>query len=353
MFTLLKKLLSRSRPADPSSATHAPSIPSPTAILVDGLEPFSFVAHIKTHDAFPIVDWDPVERWIADSVPESQRAAAWGDCERAWLSHFRDALGPAYRLDEGPTAMVLSSLEPRLSRSTLSFMERTLKRIGAVLAGITEIPAWGKDLLIIFEDENQYYDYVSYYYPESGEFSFSSGMHITRGCSHFVTTRGGLQALEPTIAHEMTHGCLAHLPIPLWLNEGIAVNTEHRLTGVAPRLYTPEQMNMKHKRFWGKGEIQEFWSGISFRRTDDGNMLSYDLARILVEQFAKDWGAFKAFTLAADYADSGSAAALEHLRISLGAAATAVLEQASSPDWEPDPDAWEAKAETVPAACAS
>ena len=350
MLTFLKRLLSHNPTARPSPAIQEPRSPSPTAILVDGLEPFSFVAHIKTHHGFPIVDWEPVESWIADSVPESRRAAAWGDCERAWLSHFRDALGPGFRLDEGPTAMVLSSLEPHSSRSTLRFMERTLRKIGAVLDGITEIPAWGKDLLIIFEDDNQYYEYVSYYYPESGEFSFSSGMHITRGCSHFVTTRGGLQSLEPTIAHEMTHGCLAHLPIPLWLDEGIAVNTERRLTGVAPRLYTPEQMNMRHKRFWGKREIQEFWSGKSFRRTDDGNMLSYDLARILVEQFAKEWGPFKAFTLAADYTDSGSAAALEHLRISLGAAATAVLEQASSPDWEPNPDAWEAKAETAPSA---
>jgi hypothetical protein len=224
-------------------------------------------------------------------------------------------------------------------------MERTLKRIGAVLNGIAQVPAWGKDLLIIFDDEAQYYNYVSYYYPDSGEFAFSGGMHISAGCSHFVTIKSDLRSIEPTIAHEMTHGCLAHLPIPKWLNEGLAVNTEHRLAGAGRPLYTPDQMHEKHLRFWGEAEIQEFWSGNSFQRTDNGNELSYDLARILVDQFSRDWARFTAFVLAADYADAGRAAALAHLELPLGAAAAAILEKSPLPQWEPNPGAWEGEAE--------
>jgi hypothetical protein len=74
-------------------------------------------------------------------------------------------------------------------------------------------------------------------------------------------------------------------------------------------------------------------------------MLSYDLARILVDQFARNWERFKAFVLAANLTDSGSAAALEHLELPLGAAVAAVLENTSSPDWEPSPDTWKGKAE--------
>ena len=42
--------------------------------------------------------------------------------------------------------------------------------------------------------------------------------------------------------HEMTHGSVAHLPLPLWLNEGLAVNTERRLAGAtgAPARSAPE-----------------------------------------------------------------------------------------------------------------
>jgi hypothetical protein len=346
MLNYVKGLLSGSRKSGTNSTPPAEPRPAAAAaVVIDGLEPFPIATHLKAHNGFPIVDWEAVDGWLEEKVPEDRRPIAWDSCERAWLLHFRDALGAGFRLEEGRTARVLSSLERNAAEATLSYMERTLKRISAVLDGIVHVPEWGKDLLIIFDDHRQYYDYVSYYYPETGEFALSAGMHIASGCSHFVTSKGDLRSIEPTIAHEMTHGCLAHLPIPAWLNEGIAVNTEHRLAGAGRPLYTPEQMHAKHLRFWGSAEIQEFWSGKSFLRTDDGNMLSYDLARILVDQFARNWERFKAFVLAANLTDSGSAAALEHLEMPLGAAVAAVLEKTSSPDWEPSPDTWEGEAE--------
>ena len=67
------------------------------------------------------------------------------------------------------------------------------------------------------------------------------------------------------------------------------------------------------------------------------SILSYDLAQILVAQFAKEWSAFKAFVLTASMDDGGRAAALEHLGIDLGRAVCAILERRPSPDWSPDP----------------
>jgi hypothetical protein len=90
----------------------------------------------------------------------------------------------------------------------------------------------------------------------------------------------------------------------------------------------------------GPEEIQQFWSGKSWLRPDDANMLSYDLARILVEQFATDWPAFRNFVLAANIDDSGSAAAREYLHIDLGAAVCAVLEMKPTDAWKPDPATW-------------
>jgi hypothetical protein len=65
------------------------------------------------------------------------------------------------------------------------------------------------------------------------------------------------------------------------------VNTQHKLTGVPPSIDTPPQMHATHLQFWGESEIQQFWSGESFHRPDDGQMLSYDLARILVGNLAQ------------------------------------------------------------------
>jgi hypothetical protein len=132
-------------------------------------------------------------------------------------------------------------------------MGRTLGKITKVLDGIAQVPPWGKDILIVFDDADSYYNYVSYYYPdEEREFAYSGGMHINTGCSHYVTIKRELQSVEPVIAHEMTHGCLSHLPLPLWLNEGLAVNTEIRLVGNFSVSLTPQQMRKKHLSFWGR-----------------------------------------------------------------------------------------------------
>lgn len=103
-----------------------------------------------------------------------------------------------------------------------------------------------------------------------------------------------MSAIEPTIAHELTHYLLQHLPIPAWLNEGIAVNTEHRLSPPGRPLYTPDEMHEKHLAFWDETTIQEFWSGKSWRRPDEGNSLSYDLAVHFVAMSSRDFAAFLA-----------------------------------------------------------
>ena len=300
--------------------------PAPARVALEGLAPFDLRAGLEWVEGFPVPDWGRVQDWLR-MAPEERFMEAWGACERGWLLHLRDALGPGFHLAQGEVSMVLSSLEPRETRYALEFMERTYKRIMHVLKGVAEAPPWDHDLLVVFDDQDAYYRYASRYYAGGGEFATSSGMHISHGRSHFITTRADLAVIEPVVAHEMTHGCLAHLPLPLWLNEGLAVNTERRLAGRVPERHTPEEMHAKLLRFFGPAEVQEFWSGRSFQRSDDGNMLSYELARILVEHLAADWSRFARFANAAHFSDAGAAAAREHLGVDLGAFVAALLER--------------------------
>jgi hypothetical protein len=174
-------------------------------------------------------------------------------------------------------------------------------------------------------------------------------MFLQAGCPHFVTVHHDeTHTIERIIAHEMTHAGLAHLPIPLWLNEGLAVNTEDKLMGRMPKLLSPAEMRRKHLAFWGATEIQEFWSGRSFHRPDDGNLLSYDLAQILVEIFAADWPRFCAFASAAHYEDAGAAAAREHLGVDLGESLASLFEQDSAEGWQPNPQKWTEAVEHTP-----
>lgn len=346
MLKLFRSLLSTPSGDRPEPAAgHSRSEP-PTSISAPGAEPLALPALLLHTNELPVLDWDAVSQWLQTIPGPDDQARAWGACKVAWLQHLRTALGPTYALAERDDALLLSSLDDNLVQVTLEFMSRTQRRILGLLDGVAEVPEWGKDILVVFEDDETYYRYVSRYYPEDGEFAGSSGMHINAGCSHFVTMKADLRAIEPVIAHEMTHGCLSHLPIPAWLNEGIAVNTEQRLCPPPPPLFTPQEMHEKHLQFWGEAEVQQFWSGKSFLRSDDGNMLSYDLARILVNQFSSEWDSFRSFVLGADLSDAGAAAAREHLGLDLGAAVAAILEADGGQRWGPGPGTWDTAPET-------
>jgi len=224
----------------------------------------------------------------------------------------------------------------------------TRRRVEKLLGGLARFPAQQKSILIVLDSEEDYYHYVSIYYPDGGEFSRSGGMYIHFGCPHFVAVRAGLAAIEPVIAHEMTHSALAHLRLPTWLDEGIAVNTEHKLAGAGRLPHTPREVHQMHLRFWNPATIQEFWTGASFHRTDDGHLLSYELARVIVEQMARDWEAFQAFVATAARQDGGAAAAGMALGVDLGAYVGALLQVDDSAGWAPRPACCGAQDEAEP-----
>lgn len=325
-----------------AATTAAPPIEAPpTTLRAPGAATLDFAASLQFVNELPVPDWNIVWTWIETIPSESDRAVAWSACEAAWLQHLRAALGSQYRVRRSQSGLLLSSLDDNVARATLGFMDKTLQRIMRVLDGIASKSELGSDILIVVDDEDTYYRYVDrYYHEEEGEFAASGGMHINAGCGHFVTMKNDLHAIEPVIAHEMTHGCLGHLPIPAWLNEGIAVNTEQRLCPPPRPRYSAREMHEKHRSFWGPAEIQQFWSGKSFLRNDDGNMLSYDLARILVDQFARDWPRFRAFVVSATLEDAGAGAAQAHLGLSLGTVVAAILELDAAPDCDPGPETW-------------
>jgi hypothetical protein len=338
---VLSALLSRA-PAGAGEGRVANQEP-PDSVEVSGGR-FPIVERLSITEGLPHLDWHAVSEWVATLTDdEAQRDHAWGLCERAWLDHLRVALGARHGLRESDGTLLLCPLDERTAQAALDFVNRTEKRVLRVLDGIAKSGGWGHDIVVLFDDEDTYYRYVSHHYPDAGEFAFSAGMFINAGCAHFVAVKGELHALEPMIAHETTHALLSHLPIPAWLNEGLAVNTERRL---CPATHDPRsqpsaaQMHERHKAFWGPEELQQFWSGQSFLRSDQGNELSYDFARLLVEQFAAKWEPFVRFACAAHLDDAGARAAEQELGIELGEAVAAVLERPTAQGLAPRPQAW-------------
>jgi hypothetical protein len=198
--------------------------------------------------------------------------------------------------------------------------------------------------LLLFADADAYYRYLAGHHPHEDESPPSAGVYLHGPCGHFVVHGEEMWRFEPTIVHEMTHSLLSHLPIPAWLNEGMAVNSEQRLTRVGDDVWTVRELEVKHRKFWTPATIQEFWNGKAYKRTDDGRELAYDLGRILVNGISSDWAAFKRFAAQAHKNDGGDAAARDQLDLDLGEMVRHFL-RAAPGEWGPLPETWREPAE--------
>lgn len=294
---------------------------------------------LRADTTLPIVDWDALEQHAPQTDDPKTIDDFWTEVAHRWLACLRDALGQGYGVVESEHFLLLSALDARPNQMLLEYVEKTRRRILMLLDGIAHETEIGKVCILVLRDEDTYYQYVSNYYREDGEYAGSGGMFIQQGYSHFVFTGTEMTYMEPTIAHELTHCLVQHLPLPAWLNEGIAVNTEHHLSPPLGRPFeTPEELHQMHLDFWNATTIQEFWSGKSWRRAGDSNKLSYDLATHFVRMAAADYDLFRAFANAADLADAGADASRKCLGHPVEHLAQAVLGEG---DWAPDPQRWE------------
>ena len=335
-MSLLETAAARHELAIARDQSHAQAQqPAPDQVQAVGVDSFPLRAYLQVVDGFALLDWVAAASWLEAVADADARRLARVDLQRAWLAHLRDSLGDAILFHESDDVMILSSLDLPAVAAMSRYVTTTRKRVAQTLGALASFPVGLKSVVLVMDDEDAYYAYISLYGSGDGEQAFSGGCFINAGCPHFVVRRADLSAVEPVIAHELTHSALAHLRLPLWVDEGLAVNTEHRLAGAHQGVHTPRELHAKHMAFWNDETIQEFWTGASFRRSDDGNLLSYDLARIMVAQMGRAWPAFERFAKAARLDDAGAASARLNLELELGVYARLICEHEPGEAWEP------------------
>lgn len=317
----------------------APSVRPATAPVAVHAPPVAM--HWLAHARRPLPDWPAIATQEHAGWSQAERDAFWTGAADQWARALAASLGPQYRVDTSARFVLLSAMAPARNADFLRFCESARRWIVRNLGPLARAEQGGKHLCLVFADPDDYYDYIAHYYPEGGEYAMSSGLFVDAGYGHFALCEHDTDAMQPVIAHELTHALLSHWPIPAWLNEGMAVNTEHslfpRLSDPRLALYSPQEMRAKHAAFWNPERIQAFWSGAAFLGADEGSLLSYDLARAMVALAACEHEDFVAFLQRAQAGDSTAAAAEDCLGYPVEHLVQAILGEG---DWAPRPGQW-------------
>ena len=245
---------------------------------------------------------------------------------------------------ESPHFHLVSALEEKARTRMLDFLEQGRARLIRTLGDVAWIKTSGKHVILRFTDTDDYYAYISHFYPD-GEHGTSAGIFLRDGYCHIAYPESYTMDQErQTLAHELAHNLVAQLPLPRWLNEALAEAFCADLAGGRFAVVDRDLM-AQHRAFWNAETIQEFWKGESFQ-TIEGQPVSYSLAAVLLDIINRELKpspeAFRRFVKQSDWNNAGEEAAREQLETGLGEIAQVFL---GAGDWSPNPEAWKTKQE--------
>lgn len=293
-------------------------------------------------EGFSHPDWRIIRQQLRGSFGKEQWPQAWREIGIKWLRQLCEDLGGGYRQYESHNFLLLSAQTDECSHAILRIAEESIDTICRIVGPINfGKPVYGKHIILVFNEEDDYYSYISYFHSE-GEYSQSGGIFISAGYYHVALPYFDTAEVRRVLAHELTHNYLCYLSLPTWLNEGLSRRVERELIrrmyggwGTATAARTPvlnADLAEEHLACWNEQSIQEFWAGTSFYGPGEINKLSYSLGEILVELISTNWGDFLDFVKNADWRDGGQDAALKCLNRSLGDVAGTFL---GPGDWRP------------------
>ena len=294
------------------------------------------------HDqhGFPQPNWGAVNGWMRVFVPHEDREDAWQQCTRHWLGRICHRLGHRYGTVESQNFHFVSDLSPAARGKVLAMLESSRTRICRVLGATAPSEANGKHVVLRFTLADDYYAYISHFLRD-GEFAGSAGMFLSDGYDHIAYVESWSADEERrTLVHELAHNLFAHLPLPSWLNEALAMAFEADIAGTSAEPLSRE-LAARHRAYWTPSTIQEFWAGRAFSDVE-AQELSYSLSRVLLHliytEVRPQEGEFSRFVLRSDWGDAGSIAAKEHLDIPLENLVSAFH---GPGDWAPRPHSWQ------------
>ncbi|MDR3401654.1 MAG: hypothetical protein P4L99_04065 [Chthoniobacter sp.] len=295
-------------------------------------------------EGFPRPNWPAIWGWERAWASKEDRHEAAQQVVRHWLTRLRDRLGGTYAVGESEHFHLLSAQDEKARGQMLHFLGSARARSLQILGDVAWTDGAGKHVVLRFTDLDDYYAYISHYYPD-GQHAGSGGLFLRADYCHIAYyEKQDMNTERATLAHELAHNLVAHLPLPSWLNEALAEAFE---ADVSSRRFAvvDRELHAEHESYWNAETIQEFWAGRSFH-TVEGQRVSYSLAQVLLDIINREVRpppeVFRRFVKQSTWQDAGEAAALEQFEVSLGEIASVFL---SEGDWTPKPASWKTKSQ--------
>lgn len=256
---------------------------------------------------FPHPDWTALQERIAGkALTPAELNAYWTEQGREWVFLLRDALGMDYKGYESTHFWLISAEPPATCQRLLVWAEKIYTKVNSFLgeaagSGLLH----GKIPVLVVKDLDTYNEYFAGYLAD-GEYAGSGGVYLNNGYGHFLFTYRHLSEAEMVIAHELTHALVSHLPIPSWLNEGVAQLCEIWAVGRNDTNY--DEVRESIDGFWTAETIQGLWNGKGFLTVGPSQLQSYHLALVITQPLTGDLPRFRELLLQAHYTDAGTAA---------------------------------------------
>jgi hypothetical protein len=235
-----------------------------------------------------------------------------------WMEAFTTALGPDYRIHRSRDILLVTRAPEHRAREILGFIHECEKQILAELPFIDPSEFLGYLPVIVFGDETDFYQYLGALDDDDGDSAAAGGVFINEGYGHIAMPSENLDFYRATLCHELCHSMLSGFNLPLWLDEAITAEVEHHITGGNP-YFMDRDIVREHREYWDTVRLKAFWTGESFWSPDEGQGLSYHLARYLFHAIAPHSTPelIGSFVRSADDGNSGIHAATECFGINL------------------------------------